>query len=260
VVGGYGSLFAAGFRRQSTYRAALLTGLAANVFFGIFRSAIFVTLYRHHATASGLDRADALTYVWVLQTLFGVIFTSWTWEFPEAVRSGDFVHQLLRPGDAFMNLLAVDVGRSSFALLARGLPQLVLPALVLDLHVPTSLVGILAMAASFVLCAAASFEMRFLFGSLSFWTADYRGWWSLLFGSIWLSGGFVVPVEYFPGVLRAAATYGPVAAFLALPVRVVTGRGVMSALGLQLLWTVVGIGVCRAVMKAAERKLVVHGG
>lgn len=257
---GYAALFWAGFRRQATYRAALFSGFAANLFFGVFRSAVFIGLYRQADRAGGLALADVLTYVWVLQVLFGSIMVTWMWEYPEAVRSGNFVVDLLRPGDPFLRLLAVDVGRSSFLLLFRGLPQLVIPALVLDLSLPTSVLGLAALGASLGLCLVAAFEMRFLFGTAAFWTADYRGWWAMLFGFIWLASGFVVPVEFFPGVLRVLAEHSPLSTLLVLPVRVATARGELSALVEQLGWVVlVGVG-CAALMRFAERHLVVHGG
>ena len=259
-MGGYVALFLAGFRRQATYRAALLTGLAANLFFGVFRSAIFIGIYRHVENAGGLQLADALTYVWVLQVLFGVVIATWMWEYPEAVRSGEFVVDLLRPGDPFLRLLAIDVGRSAYVLIFRGLPQLFLPALVLDLTLPTGLLGILALMVSLCLCLVAGFELRFLFGSAAFWTADYRGWWNLLFSVVWLVAGFVVPVEFFPGLFRDIASHNPLSALLVLPVRVATERGAATAVLEQLAWViVVGFG-CLLVMRTAERRLVVHGG
>ena len=65
----YRALFAAGFQRQATYRLALVSGLATNVFFGIIRTALFVALYEERGSVGGLDRAEALTYVWVVQAL-----------------------------------------------------------------------------------------------------------------------------------------------------------------------------------------------
>lgn len=257
---GYWALYAAGFRRQATYRAALITGTLANAFFGVFRSAVFVSLYRQRPAVGGLDRSAALTYVWMLQVLFGVIFTAWLWEFPESVRSGAFVSELLRPGDPFLRLMSVDLGRASFAFLVRGLPQLCLAGLVLDLRLPRSAVGWLALLASVGFVGCLAFEMRFLFGAAAFWTADFRGWWALLFSAVWLGAGVVVPIEFFPPFARSIASHSPLAALLQLPVRVATGRGVWAALGLQLCWVLVIGVICRSVMAMAERRLVVHGG
>ena len=259
-MGGYAALFAAGYRRQSTYRASLFSGLAANVFFGVFRSALFVGLYRQVDSAAGLTLADVLTYVWVLQVLFGVVLANWLWEFPESVRSGDFVVDLLRPGDPFLRLLSVDLGRSTFMLIFRGLPQLVLPGLVLHLSLPTTGPGMLALGLSLCLAMVAGFELRFAFGSIAFWTPDYRGWWSMMFALVWLIGGFVVPVEFFPGALQQLAAHNPLSALLTLPVRVATGRDAYGALAEQLGWVLLGGVGCRALMRVAARRLVIHGG
>jgi hypothetical protein len=55
----YLALLGAGFQRQNTYRLALV---------------------------AGLDVADALTYVWVLEGLFAVVWAPWFWELAEAMR------------------------------------------------------------------------------------------------------------------------------------------------------------------------------
>ena len=259
-MGVYTALFAAGFRRQSTYRGALVAGVTANVFFGVFRSAAFVALYRQRSQAGGLDLSDALTYVWVIQTQFGVVFTPWMWEWPEAVRSGAFVTELLRPGDVFGRRLALDLGRASFMHLVRGMPMLLIPGLFYDLRLPTTVVGWAATAVTFLLAIVAAFELRFLVGAVSFWSPDFRGWWSVSFGFVWLFAGVVVPVEMFPGLLRLFGQYGPLSAIFVAPVRVIGGRDVLVTLLAQLLWAAV-IGVaCRRLMGRAERMMVISGG
>lgn len=253
-------MFWAGFRRQSRYRAALAVGMAANLFFGVIRTALFLALYRQQEVAGGLTKAEAITYVWIIQAVFGVVFVSWLWDFADRVRSGDFVVDLVRPGDVLGRLLALDAGRSSFALLTRGLPQLVLGGVVLDLVLPTTVPSLALLALSFVLCIAAACELRLLCGSLAFWTADYRGWWTFLFSGLWVLGGFFLPVQFYPDAIRWIGEHGPLAAMLVSPVRVATGQGVPAALAVQVVWVGVGFALCRRVMARAERRLVVHGG
>ncbi|HEX6597463.1 MAG TPA: hypothetical protein VF045_11035, partial [Acidimicrobiales bacterium] len=86
------------------------------------------------------------------------------------------------------------------------------------------------------------------------------GWFSLVFVFMWLVGGFILPVEYFPGGLRWVAENGPFATLLALPVRVASGRDALEAVALQLLWLFALATACRALMTSAVRRLVVHGG
>ncbi|MBA2624877.1 MAG: ABC-2 family transporter protein [Acidimicrobiia bacterium] len=256
----YRALFVAGFRRQATYRLALLSGLGTNVFFGIVRTALFLALYRQRGEVGGLDQADALTYVWVLQALFGVIWASWIWELPDSVRSGDFVAELTRPGDPFGRLLAFDLGRATNLALLRSTLPLVGAALLLDLRLPTTAGGWALTLVSFALAAVVGFEVRFLLGAAAFWTPDYRGVFSLVFPPLWLLSGFLIPVELFPGALRTVAEASPLTAMLTAPVRVVTGADVGGALTAQLVWCVLLLAACRAVMGLAQRRLVVHGG
>ena len=93
----YLALLGAGFRRQTTYRLALAAGLATNAFFGVVRTAVFFALYTERDQVAGLDVTDALTYVWVLEGMFAVVWAPWVWEMAEAIRSGEFLVELLRP-------------------------------------------------------------------------------------------------------------------------------------------------------------------
>jgi ABC-2 type transport system permease protein len=256
----YWAMLLAGFRRQATYRLAAVSGLATNAFFGVVRTAIFLALYRERARVGGLDLRDALTYVWVLEALFGVIFVTWIWETAESVRSGDFVVELLRPGDPYLRLLAFDLGRTLNLLAVRAVPALWAAALLLPLRLPDSAGGLALLAASGVLAAVVGFQLRFLFGAAAFWTPDYRAVWMLALPLIWLASGFMIPVEYFPAPLRLLGEAGPLSALLAAPVRVATGRSAGAALLLQLAWVAVLWAIGRLVLTVASRRLVVHGG
>ena len=256
----YLALLRAGFRRQTSYRLALAAGLATNAFFGVVRTAVFYALYRERDQVAGLDVADALTYVWVLEGLFAVVWAPWFWELAEAIRSGEFVAELLRPGDPYLRLLVFDLGRTLNLLAVRAVPALLVAALLLPLRLPASAGGLALLAASGVLAALVGFQLRFLFSAAAFWTPDYRAVWMLALPLVWLASGFMIPVEYFPAPLRLLGEAGPLSALLVAPVRVATGRSAGAALLLQLAWVAVLWAIGRLVLTVASRRLVVHGG
>jgi ABC-2 type transport system permease protein len=256
----YWAVLLAGFRRQAAYRLAAVTGLVTNGFFGLVRTAIFLALYRQRGQVAGMDVGDALTYVWVLEALFGVIWVAWFWETAESIRSGDFVVELLRPGDLYARLLAFDLGRSVNLLLVRAAPALAVAALLLPLRLPASPAGLALFVASLLLAAVVGFQLRLLFSAAAFWTADYRSLWALVFPAVWLLSGFMVPVEYFPAPLRLVADASPLTALVMAPVRVASGRGAAAALAGQLLWVALLWLAGRLVLAVANRRLVVHGG
>ena len=256
----YWAILLAGFRRQATYRLAAATGLVTNAFFGVVRTAIFLALYRQRGQVAGMDLGDALTYVWVLESLFGVIWVAWFWETAESIRSGDFVVELLRPGDLYLRLLAFDLGRSVNLLAVRALPAITVAALLLPLRLPGSPAGLVLLALSLLLAAVVGFQLRLLFSMAAFWTPDYRSLWNLIFPVVWLLSGFMVPVEYFPTALRVLANASPLASLVMAPVRVASGRSVAGSLAAQLLWVAALWLAGRAVLAHANRRLVVHGG
>jgi ABC-2 type transport system permease protein len=256
----YLALLGAGFRRQTTYRLALAAGLVTNAFFGVVRSAVFFALYRERDQVAGLDVTDALTYVWVLEGMFAVVWAPWVWEMAEAIRTGEFLVELLRPGDPYLRLLAFDLGRTLSVLATRTLPTLVVAGLALNLRLPSAAGGLALLAASMALAAVVSFQFRFLFGSAAFWTPDYRSMFLLVFPVLWLASGFVIPVDYFPDGLRALVDWSPLIPLLMAPVRVATGAPPGPVLAAQVAWVLVLWLAGRLVLAAAGRRLVVHGG
>jgi ABC-2 type transport system permease protein len=256
----YLALLGAGFRRQTTYRLALAAGLVTNAFFGMVRTAVFFALYRERDQVAGLDVADALTYVWILEGLFAVVWAPWFWEQAEAIRSGEFAVELLRPGDPYLRLGAFDLGRTVCVLVTRTVPTLAVAALVLPLRLPGTAGGLAWLAASLVLAAAVSFQLRFLFGAAAFWTPDYRSMFMLVFPVLWLTSGFVIPVDFFPGPLRALVDWSPLIPLVMAPVRVATGRSAGLVVAGQLAWALALWLAGRLVLAAASRRLVVHGG
>jgi len=253
-------LLLAGYRRQATYRLALLSGLLTNAFFGVVRTTVFLALYHERGLVAGLSSSDALTYTWLLEGLFPVVWASWIWEFPETVRSGDFAVELLRPSDPYLRVAAFDLGRSLNVLVTRTVPVLVVAGAVLPLHLPTTATGVLALAASVTLAAVVAFQMRFLFGMAAFWTPDYRAVYAFLSPLLFVASGFVVPVDYFPGALRWLAQANPLYSLIMAPVRVAVGHAAGAALLAQGLWLVALVAATRSMLAVASRRLVVHGG
>jgi ABC-2 type transport system permease protein len=76
--------------------------------------------------------------------------------------------------------------------------------------------------------------------------------------------GLTVPLVLFPGWFGRLALALPWASYIQAPADLWLGKhsgwGVVGILGLQLLWAVVLLGACAALLKLAERKVVVQGG
>ncbi|MCE7000528.1 ABC-2 family transporter protein [Saccharothrix sp. S26] len=255
----YVVLALAGFRRYSTYRRAMVAGMATNVAFGLLRLAVLMAAVGQGDIA-GYDVAAAATYVWLGQGLMAVVVLWGDGQLAERVRSGDVVVDLYRPWHLQMALFAEDVGRAGFAVLVRFGPPVVFGALFFPFRWPS--VGVLPVfAVSVGLALAVSFGMRFLLNATTFWLLDNRGVQALYTALTWLLCGLAVPLAFFPDWALPIVWSTPFAAMLQAPVDVFLERGSpWPFLSRQAFWAAVVLALGHLVLNRAVRKVVVQGG
>ncbi|WP_030206021.1 ABC-2 family transporter protein [Streptomyces sp. NRRL S-87] len=264
----YGAVAAGGFRRYATYGTATAAGVFTNTVFGFIVAYTYVALWDQRPGLGGYDRAQALTFVWVSQSLLAagaLIGGGFQEELQERIRTGDVAVDLYRPADLQLWWLAGDLGRAGFQLLGRGVVPLVAGALAFELALPSRPARWLLFLVSVVLGLVVGFAVRYLVGLCAFWLLDGVGV-NLLasLASIFCSG-MVLPLTVFPGGFGEVVRLLPWAAMLQVPLDVLMGThagagAALGALGFQVAWAVVLLGAGRVLQGAATRKVVVQGG
>ncbi len=255
------------FRRYSTYRAATLAGIFTNSVFGVIYSFAYLALWQENPTAGGYDANDAVTYVWLGQALLMTI-ALWgggtTDDLAERIRTGDVAIDLYRPTGLVGWYLAGDLGRAAYHLVARGIGPTLIGIFFFHITLPSNALDAAAFLVSLVLAVVVSFGVRFVVASSAFWMLDASG-------ATFLSGAFAIffsgmmlPLVLFPGWLGTLARALPWSAIIQVPNDIWLGRydgwALFGALGFQVFWTLLLLGVCEAVLRAATRKVVVQGG
>jgi ABC-2 type transport system permease protein len=255
------------FRRYATYTAATLAGVFTNSVFGIIISFVYIAVWRQNPHAGGYDVTDAVTYGWLAQAMIMTvaIFTGGsTDDVADRIRTGDVAIDLYRPVSFLGWWLATDLGRATYHLLSRGVAPTVVGALLFDLTFPSSPVVAVAFLVSVALAVVVSFAIRMLVATTAFWLLDQTGVANIaMLCGIFLSG-LAVPLVLFPGWTRDVVLVLPWAAFVQVPADIWlgqrTGTAVLGGLAFQAGWAVVLLAVCAAVLRLAERKVVVQGG
>ncbi|PSL54649.1 ABC-2 type transport system permease protein [Saccharothrix carnea] len=255
----YVSLALAGFRRYSTYRQAMVAGMATNVAFGLLRMAVLVAAVGQ-APIAGYDVAATTTYVWLGQGLMAVVVLWGDKQLADRVRSGDVVVDLYRPWHLQSALFAEDVGRAGYAVLVRLAPPVAFGAVFFPFRWPgfgTAPVFVISVA----LAVAVSFGMRFLLNATTFWLLDNRGVQALYTALTWLFCGLAVPLAFFPDWALPIVWSTPFAAMLQAPIDIFLERGSpWPLLAAQGFWALVVLAVGHLVLARAVRKVVVQGG
>jgi ABC-2 type transport system permease protein len=221
-------------------------------------------VYRHAVDIGGFDVTDAVTFAIVSQGLLSAIEAFGTDEIAQRIRTGDIVTDLYRPLDFQRYSLAEDLGRALYHVLGRGVPPVLLGALVFDLRVDTSAAHQAAFVLSVLLGVIISFDLRFLVNLCAFWLFDIRGPLQLQTLVQMFFAGLIVPITFFPGWLESLARALPFAGTLQLPVEIFMGKhsgtALLATLALQAVWAVALYVAGSAVLAIATRKVVVQGG
>jgi ABC-2 type transport system permease protein len=253
-----------GYRRYAAYPAATVAGLFTNTVFGFLRGYVLLALYRHRDVIGGYGASDTLTYVWLTQALIATIYI-WGWqELALRIRSGDVAADLVRPVSLLRAGLAFDYGRALYHALFRGVPPMLVGALVFDLTAPTRPDVWVAFAVSVLLAVGVSYAFRFLYNTSAFWLLHYRGATVMAMIVANLFSGFIIPVAFFPSWLKVIAYATPFPAMVQMPIDVFVGRTtgveIFGTLALQAFWLTALLVMGRAALAAGVRKLVIQGG
>lgn len=261
----YWRLLAAGFLRQSAYRLAALGGLVANLTFGLLKVAVlFATVRAAGGQLHGYDVAAMSTYVWLSQGMLGSVNLDGRSDLALRVKDGQVAVDFLRPVDLQAATIATEAGAFLFALIPRGLPSVLLGALVVGMRLPDSPAPYLLGAVSLVLGIVISAAAAYLIAVAGFWLVETRGLQVLYMVASGFLGGLFVPIALFPPWLRLLAQATPFPSMMMYPVNVLSGLdGTSAAAGLvaeQFAW-LAGLAVAgQVITRAGRRRLEVQGG
>ena len=261
----YLELAKAEFARYSTYRLAIVAGIFTNTVFGFIKIGVFFAAIAAAGGAiQGYDTLQAATYIWLGQAL-GAPVAMYGWmEVADRVRTGQIAIDLGRPIDLQLSYWARDLGRAALALPTRGLPTLVLGALMVGVALPPSWTAYPLGLLSLILGISISFICRYGMNLIAFWTLDVQGFMNLYVLVLGIFSGFYLPVHIFPDWLRQIAYALPFPSMFQSPIDVLSGRAGglagVRVIGIQAIWLVALIVLTRLVLWRASKKLVVQGG
>jgi ABC-2 type transport system permease protein len=252
-----------GWRRYAAYPWATAAGVFTNTIFGFIQAYILLAVYRHRTNVGGFDSADAVTYVWLAQSMIMTVYIFIWQELALRIRDGSIATDLARPLDPQRYWLAFDLGRAPYHFIFRGILPFVVGALVFEMHYPSPL-DAAAFVVSLTLAVVVSFGIRFLYNSAAFWLLDYRGTATVTVAVTVFFSGMVMPLRFFPHWLRELSYALPFGSIIQTPVDVWlgkrTGIELVGFIALQVLWALVLLALGRIVLARGTRKLVVQGG
>ncbi|MEM7531624.1 MAG: ABC-2 family transporter protein [Chloroflexota bacterium] len=252
------------FQRQLTYRAANIAGLLTNAFFGILRSSVMIALFGARGEVVGMTLQQAITYTGITQALIGYL-TIFRWlDLMHSVYSGEVGADMLKPMGLFQLWLGRDVGRATAQLLMRGLPIMLIYALLYDVNYPATITQWIGLLASLPLGLLISFSWRFLLNGAAFWTPNALGIVRMGTAVLWILSGFLMPLRFFPDWVQTFCYWTPFPSMMYMSMEIYVGLldgwAMVEAIAIQALWAMGMILGCQLLLRAGMKRLVILGG
>ena len=244
---------------------ATAAGVFTNTVFGFIRASImFAAIGTAGGELGGYTMLQAATYVWLGQALLAPIEAFGTREVSQRVHQGDIAVDLLRP-TGFLGLhYAQKLGRSGFLMLGRGVPPLVVGALVTGLALPEDPLSYLLGALSLLLAITVAFLADMMVNLAAFWLVETRGLTVVYTATMNLLSGFLIPIVWFPDWLLAIARATPFPSMIQTPIDTLSGRvppeEAAGLLAVQAGWAALLGLAAWAMLRAGTRSREVQGG
>src|SRR3954451_3966631 len=239
------------------YRSSLVGGLAVVLLRVALLKAVWPAAYAGRPSVDGVALPDLLTFVTLANLQLILMRPMLVWYVQRRIHEGKIALDLVRPVPLMGQLFAQQIGATA------GLAPLVLVAipfaLVLgNLARPASADAALAYLASLALAYLISILIGLLMGLVAFWTVESLGVGVIYEFATQFFGGALVPLLFFPPILRGLADLLPFRAQVSIPVSIYPGAfsrpaDLAAAFALQLFWVAALALIAGWVWRYAQR-------
>jgi ABC-2 type transport system permease protein len=268
----YLAIFAARFLMLLQYRAAALAGIATQFWFGAIMVMALAAFYGSGRGAPSITLAQAITYIWLGQAFLGLLPWNVDTEIAAMMRSGNVAYERLRPVDTYFYWFARALAWRAAGTLLRCIPLLVATAVLFppvglgdwSLRPPPSLEALTLFALSMLAVLLLSSAITTLLNISVIWTVSGQGINAISNSLVVILSGMVIPLPLFPDWAQAFLFVQPLAGLVDIPYRIyfgnLSGAAALGGIALQILWTLLLIGLGRLLMARTMRRVQVQGG
>jgi ABC-2 type transport system permease protein len=246
------------------YRAATITKLFLQFFWGIIRIMIFSAFFRQATTQQPITLSQTITFIWLGQALLQLLPWFRDKELETRIQNGNVAYDLLHPIDLYWLWFSRSVAIHSVPTLIQFIPLVIIAWLFLGLSAPVSLLSCIFFCLSLVCAALLSSAITSCEIITLFWTFSGEGIQRLLPAIVLLLSGMLVPLPLFPEWLQPFLNLQPFRGITDIPCRIYTGiiplNQVLYYLLFQIIWTLIFIITGKLLMKRALKQFVIQGG
>lgn len=261
---GYWAIFRARFLSLLQYRAAAVTGVLVQLFWGGMRVMIFTAFYRSGVTEGTLSLTleEVISYIWLCQVLLRVIPWHADKEIEKLFRDGNVAYEMVRPVDLYWGWFLRAAALRMVPVLLQGIPLFLAARAFFGLEGPADIRNAIGFGVAFLGACLLSAAYTTLLTIVAFWTVSSAGISKLMPHLVSLLSGLVIPLPLFPEWAQGFLYYQPFRGIFDTPLRIYLGDidSFSGPLLHQILWIILLICAGRRLLIYAKNRLIVQGG
>lgn len=253
-----------GLRLSLAWRLDVLTRLLSGAVVLVLTGTLWMAVTDGRSEIAGRPGPELVAYAVMAWVVARVSATSLDAELGERTRTGDLVHDLLRPGSLILHLWARDAGRALIAVLTTAVPLAAAGVLLFDVGLPHAPGAWLAAGLSLALAHAVGVGLALCVGALGMRVGRADGLVHAKGIVVALLSGALVPLDVYPGSIRGLARLLPFAALADAPadllVRGVALGSAMPVLAGQAAWALGLLALATLGIRRVQGHAVTRGG
>lgn len=250
---------------ESQYRGAALGGIVTQLGFGLVLIFLYDALYRSGGDTS-VPFAQIVTYVWLQQAFFRVLFTSDS-DLSETILSGAVAYELCRPVDPYFCWFLRGLAQKMIGGFMRAVPMFLCASLLpssIRISSPASPQAFLLFLLSLFLGLLCTSAIGNIQNGVTMRTLDPRGISNIIQMIFFFLSGNLLPLTLFPQGWQAFIRWQPFAQALDMPIRLYTGSftpgEILPALCVQAGWLILLTGAGWLLWRRNLRQVTIQGG
>lgn len=250
------------------YRTSAIAGTVTQFFFGLLNIMIFLAFFESGSGNASMTIAETTTYFWLNQSFFAMIAQTYKdSELFDLVKTGNISYEMTRPKNIYFMWYAKIIGTRLAQTMLRSLPVIIIACLLpnpYNLSLPESPLHLLLAITSLLIGFLLSTAIITLYPIITLKTLNEKGIVSFVIAFADILSGLVIPIPFFPPILKFISAYLPFQYISDLPFRIYNGNigisdGLMGIL-VQFIWIFITIMIGYTLLNISLKRVEVQGG
>lgn len=259
----YLAYFKLSFKQNTAYRIEWLLGILNSVIQIFISIAIWRALYGNADSVNGIP-FSVVTTNFIISLGLSNIFTTDDFYIQWKINDGSIAHELLKPVNFRLILLAQTLGNLLFKLVSNFLPALIITAAVFGIVPPAGIIEFLFYTVSIFLGFCVLWTISLMVQMTSFWILNV---WSVSTAKnviIRIFSGAALPLFFMPEPVMKLIRLTPFDSIYHIPLQIYLGTINHTDIALcmvkQIVWIIVLYALSLFMWHCGSKKIVIQGG